>query len=90
MDRQNLEKLEEIEARLNNSYVDGTLMSLSMLIPLMEDNNSELYFSDLRKEELEATQEFKLVEEYFPKLCEDEKIYLCLHLLGSRVFHGIP
>lgn len=85
VDRQNLEKLEEIEARLNNSYVDGTLMSLSMLIPLMEDNNSELYFSDLRKEELEATQEFKLVEEYFPKLCEDEKIYLCLHLLGSRV-----
>lgn len=85
MDRDNLAKLEEIEARLNNSYVDGTLLSLSMLIPLMEENNSELYFSDLRKDELEETQEFKLVEEYFPKLCEKEKIYLCLHLLGSRV-----
>lgn len=85
IDRDNLRKLEEIEARLNNSYVDGTLLSLSMLIPLMEDNNSELYFTDLRKDELEDTQEFKLVEEYFPKLCEKEKIYLCLHLLGSRV-----
>lgn len=84
-DKDNLRKLEEIEARLNNSYVDGTLLSLSMLIPLMEENNSELYFSDLRKDELEETQEFKLVEEYFPKLCEKEKIYLCLHLLGSRV-----
>lgn len=84
-DKENLRKLEEIESRLNNSYVDGTLMSLSMLIPLMEENNSELYFSDLRQEELEGTQEYKLVEEYFPKLCEKEKIYLCLHLLGSRV-----
>ncbi|MDO5146830.1 MAG: BglG family transcription antiterminator [Eubacteriales bacterium] len=84
-DRENLEKLTEIEARLNNSYVDGTLVSLSMLIPLMEENDSDLYFSDLRKEELEGTQEFKLVAEYFPKLCEEEKIYLCLHLLGSRM-----
>lgn len=85
VDKENFKKLEEIEARLNNSYVDGTLLSLSMLIPLMEENNGELYFSDLRKDELEETQEFKLVEEYFPRLCEKEKIYLCLHLLGSRV-----
>lgn len=80
-----LEKLEEIEKRLNNSYVEGTLKSLSMLIPLMEENNSDLYFADLKEEELKNTREFKLVEEYFPKLCDKEKIYLSLHLLGSRV-----
>ena len=84
-DNENVRKLEEIETRLNNSYVDGTLLSLSMLIPIMEESDGNIHFSDLREEELKETQEFKLVEEYFPKLCENEKIYLCLHLLGSRV-----
>lgn len=83
--QKNLHKLQEIEAELNNSYVDGTLLSLSLLIPLMEESDGELYFPDLKKEELENTREFELVEKYFPHLCEKEKIYLCLHLLGSRV-----
>lgn len=81
----NLSKLQEIEAELNNSYVDGTLLSLALMIPLMEESDGDISFPDLKKEELEETQEFKLVEKYFANLCEKEKIYLCLHLLGSRV-----
>ncbi|EKC70722.1 hypothetical protein OBE_03747, partial [human gut metagenome] len=56
-----------------------------MLIPLMEKGNEGLYFPDLKKEELENSQEYRLIEEEFPNLIEKEKIYLCLHLLGSRV-----
>lgn len=81
----NLGKLQKIETELNNSYVEGTLLSLSLLIPLMETSNGNIFFPDLKKEELEQTREFILVEKYFPELCEKEKIYLCLHLLGSRV-----
>lgn len=51
----------------------------------MEKGNEELYFPDLNKEELENSQEYRLIEEEFPNLIEKEKIYLCLHLLGSRV-----
>ena len=51
----------------------------------MEESDGDLYFPDLKKEELEHTREYELVEKYFAHLCEKEKIYLCLHLLGSRV-----
>lgn len=82
---ENLKKLQKIETKLNTSYVEGTLRSIAMLIPLMEKGNEELYFPDLNKEELENSQEYRLIEEEFPNLIEKEKIYLCLHLLGSRV-----
>lgn len=82
---ENLKKLQKIETKLNTSYVEGTLRSIAMLIPLMEKGNEELYFPDLKKEELENSQEYSLIEEEFPNLIEKEKIYLCLHLLGSRV-----
>lgn len=89
LDSKNVEenylKLEEIETELNTSYVDGTLLSLAALMPLLEENNSEIYFPNLKKEQLEESKEYKLIEEYFPQLNEKEKIYLCLHLLGSRV-----
>lgn len=83
--KENLKKLEAIESRLNTSYVDGTLLALAAIIDLMEENNSDLYFPSLRVNELMESTEYKLVEEYFPKLGDDEKKYLCLHLLGSRV-----
>ena len=82
---ENLKKLQKIETKLNTSYVEGTLRSIAMLIPLMEEGNEGLYFPDLKKEELENSQEYRLIEEEFPNLIEKEKIYLCLHLLGSRV-----
>ena len=44
-----------------------------MLIPLMEKGNEELYFPDLKKEELENSQEYSLIEEEFPNLIEKEK-----------------
>ena len=46
----------------------------------------KLYFPDLKKEELENSQEYSLIEEEFPKFNREKKKYiLCLHLLGSRV-----
>lgn len=81
---ENLKKLKKIESRLDTKYIEGTLKSIAMLIPLMEDGNEKLYFPDLKKEELENTLEYKLIQEEYENLIEKEKIYLCLHLLGSR------
>ena len=83
--KQNLQKLQVIEKELNTKYVEGVLISLAALLPLMYKNESALYFPELRKEEILQTREFGLVEKYFSDLNETEKIYLCMHLLGSRV-----
>lgn len=78
-------KLGIIENDLKTQYVDGILLSLAALMPMMQKNNSDLKFPDLKVEELKNTREFGLVDRYFPELCEPEKIYLSLHLLGSRI-----
>lgn len=83
--KKNLQKLQIIEKELNTKYVEGVLTSLAALLPLMCKNDGVLYFPGLRKEEILRTKEFGLVERYFSDLNEMEKIYLCMHLLGSRV-----
>jgi transcriptional antiterminator/mannitol/fructose-specific phosphotransferase system IIA component len=44
-----------------------------------------LEFPNLKQNEIEETLEYQLIDHYFEKLNGQEKIYLCLHLLGSRV-----
>jgi transcriptional antiterminator/mannitol/fructose-specific phosphotransferase system IIA component (Ntr-type) len=79
------DKLKKIERELNTEYVDGILKSLAALLPLMYKSLEKPYFPNLRINEIKRTQEFHLVKEYFSDLEEQEQIYLCLHLLGSRV-----
>lgn len=80
-----LENFKKIETELNVYYVQGTVFALAALIPIMEKNEKKLYFPDLKREEIKRTKEYHLILKYFPQLCENESIYLCLHLLGSRI-----
>ncbi len=80
-----LNQLKEIEQALRTRYVEGTLWSLAVLMPVMEKGNVRLFFPDLKIEELKATREYQLVVEKFPGFEQKEQIYLCLHLLGARV-----
>lgn len=82
---QHFNKLKMIEKRLNTEYVDGILLSLAALLPLIYMDMDKPYFLNLRREEIVRCQEFGLICEYFPDLDESEQIYLCIHLLGSRV-----
>ena len=82
--RTNLEKLKAIATELKTQYVDGVLLSLAALLPTMALTRETPYFPDLRPKEVQKTREYQLVEQYFPTLHEKEKIYLCLHLMGSR------
>lgn len=83
----NIELLKAIEAELNVEYVAGNLESLAILLLMMGRGDEELYFANLKKQELKRTKEYVLIDKYFPQLIEKEKIYLCLHLLCSRVNH---
>ena len=81
------ERLREIRNALRVDYVEGVLSGLAALLPLMHHapGDPALKFPGLRKEEITATQEYQTCAAYFPELPEDEKIYLTLHLLGSRL-----
>lgn len=78
-------RLKIIEKELKTDYVDGSLLSLAALLPIMYQNGSTLHLTDIKEEAITATKEFDLVGTYFPDLDIKEKQYLCLHLLGSRV-----
>lgn len=80
-----LDTLAKLQSELNVKYVDGILLSLAALLPLMYQDGEKPVFPDLREEEIVRTKEFSLIRKYFPDLDRQEQLYLCLHLLGSRV-----
>lgn len=79
------EQLQFLKEKLKVEYVEGDLLALAALMPVMHNSREKLYFPGLKKDEVFQSREFQLTQKYFPDLEEDEKIYLCLHLLGSRV-----
>lgn len=81
----NLEKLDYIEKTLDTKYVEETLQALANFIPIMEESEEELSFSDVDKNTITDSYEYKLVDRKFSHLRSNEKLYLTLHLLGSRL-----
>lgn len=80
-----LDTLKQIEKELKVDYVDGCLLSLAALLPIMFLDKDELYFVDLKEEEVYDSKEYLLIQRYFSGLAQKEKVYLCLHLFGSRI-----
>lgn len=78
-------RLQRLESELHVTYVEGILLGLAALMPLMVRGDSRLTFPGLNVEELRTTREYPLVVRAFPELSQDEQTYLCLHLLGSRL-----
>ena len=77
--------LKDIEKKLHVEFTSGVLPTLALFISCVEHRNDVLDFHDMDKEEIVSTKEYALVQEYFPQLKADEKIYITLHLLGSRL-----
>lgn len=83
--RTNLERLDKIEKALETKYVEGTLMSIAFILPKMKKGKEKIITPDLDVDRLMTSKEYQLVFEEFNELNNDEKIYLTLHLLGSRL-----
>lgn len=83
--KEHLQKLEQIAEELHTEYVDGVLLSLAALVPLMYKGRRRPYFPNLKRDNVMNTDEYQLVERHFSDLEESERIYLVIHLLGSRV-----
>lgn len=80
-----LTKLSLIEEELNTEYVSGVLPTLAMFMATLPNQHDSLNFADMDEEEILQTKEYSLVQKYFPDLVLSEKIYVTLHLLGSRL-----
>ncbi len=78
-------RLCRIEQELGVAYVDGALLAIAALLPVMLRRPEAFELPVREREEMLRTQEFQAVRGYFPQLREDEMLYLTLHLLGSRV-----
>lgn len=83
--REILVKLKKIESELHAEYVSGVLPTLAVFMSAIDKRSDELTFSDMDEEEIVETREYQLVSQYFPDLENGEKIYVTLHLLGSRL-----
>lgn len=79
------ERLKKIEKALGVSYVDGALISLAALLPVMYRSENQLQLDGLKETEIAKTKECALVRQHFADLAAEEQVYLSLHLLGSRV-----
>lgn len=77
--------LKELEQQLNSRFVTGTLLALSMLMPVMAKGDNLPTMSGVDEVEIGRTREFGLVQRFFSQLCPREQCYLSLHLLGSRM-----
>lgn len=77
--------MKEIENKLNEQYVSGVLPALAVFITEMANKEESLQFFNVDEAEITETQEYELIDTYFPDLITNEKIYVSLHLLGSRI-----
>lgn len=80
-----LSKLRHIEEELDTEYVSGILPTLALFMATLPNQHDTLNFADMDEEEIVQTKEYNLVQKYFSNLETSEKIYVTLHLLGSRL-----
>ena len=83
-------RLKKIESRLQAEYVYGILPSLAVLTASLVNRRAaghikdDFSFSDADRTAVTGTPEYRMVEEQFPELIPNDRLYLSLHLLGSR------
>lgn len=80
-----LERLKQIERKMNVNYIAGNLYSLTALLALMYREQNQQFLQNMKLEAVEVSEVFGLVKEEFQDLCREEQKYLSIHLLGSRI-----
>ncbi|MDD3747575.1 MAG: BglG family transcription antiterminator [Anaerostipes sp.] len=79
-----LNRLKIIEEKLQAQYVTGILYSIAVFFSTIKNRTQTTEFSEDTIQEIASTTEYRLVQEIFHEFNENEKLYLALHLLGSR------
>lgn len=75
----------KIEEMLKVNYVEGFVESLSILMAVISNRDETYNLDDINLLEIYESQEFKEIDRFFEHMVLQEKVYLCMHLLGARV-----
>lgn len=78
-------KLNKISSNLNIQYVNDTVYSIAVLFSTIIDQNERTVFPIRDRIEISNTEEYEEVCKYFSNYEEGDRLYLTLHLLGSRL-----
>lgn len=79
------ERLNQIEKSLHTKYVSGVLFGLATFCASISENMESFSFALDDTIEIKETKEYQLVKRYCPDFTENIRIYIALHLLGSRL-----
>ena len=76
--------LQQISLKMHNEYDDYNLLAIACLLNIVHYVDEKFDFSILELRDLEKTEELHMIDKYFQDLNVHERLYLTIHLLGSK------
>lgn len=77
-------RLQQISLKMHNEYDDYNLLAIACLLNIVHYVDEKFDFSILELRDLEKTEELHMIDKYFQNLNVHERLYLTIHLLGSK------
>lgn len=77
-------RLQQISLKMHNEYDDYNLLAIACLLNIVHYVDEKFDFSILELRNLEKTEELHMIDKYFQDLNVHERLYLTIHLLGSK------
>lgn len=77
-------RLQQISLKMHNEYDDYNLLAIACLLNIVHYVDEKFDFSILELRDLEKTGELHMIDKYFQDLNVHERLYLTIHLLGSK------
>lgn len=75
----------QLENVLGIKFIDGIVLNLALLLPIMKSGKEKITFPKDTRKYITNCVEFTMISNIFIDLEEAERMYLTLHILGSRV-----
>lgn len=77
-------RLQKISSEREHEYRQDNLLSIACMLSIIRYSPEQYDFSLMELRDLCETQELDLIDRYFQELNVHERLYLALHLLGSK------
>ena len=77
-------RLQQISLKMHNEYDGYNLLAIACLLNIVHYVDEKFDFSILELRDLEKTEELHMIDKYFQDLNVHERLYLTIHLLGSK------
>lgn len=82
-------RLVQISSDMGNEYNNDNLISIACLLSAIRHVDEPFEFSLLELRDLGETNELQLIDDYFQDFNVHERLYLAVHLLGSKAGNAL-